>query len=55
LKDQSHTVLEVTIVVANALTEVDVTGLAVALAVEKGGAEDRNVTVTLKGELDVLC
>jgi hypothetical protein len=45
----------VTVVVADALAEVDVTGLAVALTVEKGSAENRDITVTLKGELDVLC
>jgi hypothetical protein len=45
----------VTIVVADALAQVDITGLAVALGVEKGSAEDRDVTIALKGELNVLC
>ena len=52
---RSRTVVEVTIVVADALAQVEITGLAVALGVVEAGAEDRDVAVTLKGELDVLC
>jgi hypothetical protein len=51
----SLTVYEVTIVVGDALAQVQVTVLAVALGIEKGGAEDRDVAVPLKGEVDVLC
>jgi hypothetical protein len=52
---RSRTVVEVAIVVTDALAQVEITGLAVALGVVEAGAEYRNVAVTLKGELDVLC
>jgi len=49
-----HTVVEVAIVVDNALAQVDVTSLRVAISVEEGGTEDGDVAISLKCELDVL-
>jgi hypothetical protein len=55
LRGMSPTVDEVAVVVSNALAQVDVMGLAVAIGVEEAGAEDRDVAVTFEGKLDVLC
>jgi hypothetical protein len=46
--------VEVAIVVDDALAQVDVASLTVALLVHEGSAEDGNVAVSLKCELDVL-
>jgi hypothetical protein len=51
----SLTVNKIAIVVDDTLSQVDVTGLAVALGIEEAGAEDRNIPVSFKGEVDVLC
>lgn len=48
------TEVELAVVVGDALGEVDIAGLAVALLVEEGGAENRDGTITLDGEVDVL-
>jgi hypothetical protein len=49
------TVHEVTIVVGDALAQVEVTALAVTFGIKEVGAEDRYITVSLKSEVDVLC
>jgi hypothetical protein len=46
---------EVAILVGDALAEVDVASLAVAINIPQGSTEDGNVTVTFKGEVDILC
>jgi hypothetical protein len=48
------TEVELAVVVGDALGEVDIAGLAVALLVEEGGAENRDGTIALDGEVDVL-
>lgn len=47
--------MEVAIVVDDAFAQVDVASLAVALLIPEGSAEDRDVTVSLKREVDILC
>jgi hypothetical protein len=47
--------MEVAIVVDDAFAQVDVASLTVALLILEGSAEDRDVTVSLKRELDILC
>ena len=42
------------VVVGDALGEVDIAGLAVAILVEESSTEDGDGTVTLDGEVDVL-
>jgi subtilisin-like proprotein convertase family protein len=49
-----HTVVEVAIHVADALAQVDVASLTVALSIEQGSPKDGDVAVSLKCELDVL-
>lgn len=49
------TVAEVAILVGDALTKVDVAGLAVAIDIPQGSTEDGDVAITLEGEVDVLC
>jgi len=46
--------VKVAIVVDDALAQVDVASLGVAISVEEGGAEDGDVAISLKRELDVL-
>lgn len=48
------TEVELAVVVGDALGEVDIAGLAVALLVEESGAEDGDGTIALDGEVDVL-
>ena len=47
--------MEVAIVVDDAFAQVDVASLAVALLIPEGSAEDRDITVSLKREVDILC
>lgn len=47
--------MEVAIVVDDAFAQVDVASLTVAIFIPEGSAEDRDVTVSLKRELDILC
>jgi hypothetical protein len=47
--------MEVAIVVDDAFAQVDVASLTVALLIPEGSAEDRDVTVSLKREVDILC
>lgn len=47
--------MEVAIIVDDAFAQVDVASLTVALLIPEGSAEDRDVTVSLKRELDILC
>ena len=47
--------MEVAIVVDDAFAQVDVASLAVVLLIPEGSAEDRDVTVSLKREVDILC
>jgi hypothetical protein len=49
-----HTVVEVAIVVDDTLTQVDVASLTVALLVPEGGAEDGDVAVSLKCEVNFV-
>ena len=49
------TVDEAAVIVDDALAQVDVTSLAVSFLVHQSGTEDGNITITLKGEVDVLC
>jgi hypothetical protein len=51
---ERHTVREVSVIVADALAQVDVTLVAVAIAIEEGGTEDGDRAFTLDGEVDVL-
>jgi len=51
---ERHTVLKCAVIVADALTKVEIMFLAIALAVDQGSAEDRDGTLALDGELDVL-
>lgn len=46
---------EVAVLVADALAEVDVASLAVAIDIPQGSTEDRNVAIALKSEVDVVC
>ena len=46
--------MKVAIVVDDALAQVDVASLGVAISVEEGGTEDGDVAVSLECELDVL-
>lgn len=48
------TVAEVAVVVGDALGQVHVALLAVALLVNEGGTEDGNGAVALNGELDIV-
>lgn len=55
LKDHvSLTVVKVAVVVGDALGQVEVTLLVVALLVAERGTEDRDGAVALDGEVDVL-
>ena len=47
--------MEVAIVVDDAFAQVDVASLTVVLLIPEGSAEDRDVTVSLKREVDILC
>ena len=47
--------MEVAIVVDDAFAQVDVASLTVAILIPEGSAEDRDVTVSLKREVDILC
>jgi hypothetical protein len=47
--------MEVAIVVDDAFAQVDVASLTVALLIPEGSAEDRDITVSLKREVDILC
>lgn len=49
-----HTEVEVAILVADALIQVDVAVLGVAVCVHQGSAEDGDVAFALNGEGDVL-
>jgi len=51
---QSHTKVEVAVLVADALAQVEVTLLAVAVLVHEGSTENRNVAVSLERKMDVL-
>jgi hypothetical protein len=46
--------MKVAIVVDDALAQVDVASLTVALLVPEGGAEDGDIAVSLKCEMDVI-
>lgn len=46
--------MEVAILVGDALAEVDVASLTVAINIPQGSTEDRNVTVTFKSEVNVF-
>lgn len=46
--------LELTVVVHNALGEVKVTGIPVALEVAQLSAKNRDIRATLNGKMDVL-
>ena len=46
--------MEVAVVVDDALAQVDVASLGVAISVKEGGTEDGDVAISLKRELDVL-
>ena len=46
---------EVAILVADALAEVDVASLTVAVGIPQGSTENGDVTVTFKGEVNVIC
>ena len=46
--------MKVAIVVYDALAQVDVASLGIAISVEEGSTEDGDVAVSLKRELDVL-
>ncbi len=46
--------MEVAIHVADALAQVDVASLTVALSIEQGSTKDGDVAVSLQCELDVL-
>jgi len=46
--------VKVAIVVDDALAQVDVASLGIAISVEEGSTEDGDVAVSLKRELDVL-
>ena len=46
--------MEVAVVVDDAFAQVDVASLTIAVLVHEGGAEDRDVAVSLKCEMDVL-
>lgn len=46
--------MKVAVVVNDALAQVDVASLSVAIGVEEGSTKDRDVAVSLECELDVL-
>lgn len=46
---------KVAIFVGDTLTQVDVTGLFVAIDIPQGGAENRNVISTFQGKMSVIC
>lgn len=48
------TILKVAVIIANALTKIDVAGLSVAFAIEEGSPENRDLTVALDAELNIL-
>jgi len=51
---QRLTVLKITIVIADALSQIEVALSAIAITVEKGCAEDRDFAITLDGEVNIL-
>jgi hypothetical protein len=51
---QRLTILEVAIVVANALAQVEVALVSVTITIEEGSAENRDFAITFNGEVDVL-
>ena len=52
--DELLTVAELAIVVGDALSKVDVTGLTLTFLVDEGSTEDRDLASTLDGEVDVV-
>jgi hypothetical protein len=49
-----HTVREVAVVIKNALAQVEITLVTIAIAVKEDSAKNWNLAVTLDGEVDVL-
>ncbi len=51
---ETLTVVELAVIVGDALGQVDITLLAVALTVEESGSENRDLAVALNREVHVL-